>query len=124
MLWPFSHLAQTIFPETGPKFVWVLIAVVLPFVMLFYFGLAFLIDDTISLGADHLTAREEELSFTEGLVAAVSYAGLSGWLWMRWRNPKAPSTKILGPAIIATVTILIIAGVIWGADHDQALALH
>ena len=92
--------------------------------MLFYFGLAFLIDDTISLGADRLTAREEELSFTEGLVAAVSYVGLSGWLWLRWRNPIAPSTKILGPAIIATVIILIVVGVIWGADYDQILALH
>jgi hypothetical protein len=92
--------------------------------MLFYFGLAFLIDDTISVGADHLTAREEELSFTEGLVAAVSYFGLSGWLWLRWRKPIAPSTKILGSAIIATVIILIIVGVIWGADHDQILALY
>jgi hypothetical protein len=32
--------------------------------------------------------------------------------------------KILGPAIIATVIILIIVGVIWGADYDQILALH
>ena len=87
--------------------------------MLFYFGLAFLIDDTISVGAAHLTAREEELSFTEGLVAAVSYAGLSGWLWMRWRNPKAPSTKILGPVIIATVTAFIIVSVIWAENYDQ-----
>ena len=122
---PLSHLTQTIFPKkAGPQFVWVLIVVVLPFVMLFYFGLAFLIDDTISMGADHLTAREEELSFTEGLVATVSYVGLSGWLWLRWRNPIAPSTKILGPAIIATVIILIFVGVIWGADYDQILALH
>ena len=123
-LWPLSHLTQTIFPKTSPQFVWVLIVVVLPFVMLFYFGLAFLIDDTISMEADHLTAREEELSFTEGLVAAVSYVGLSGWLWLRWRNPIASSTKILGPAIIATVIILIVVGVIWGADYDQILALH
>ena len=58
--------------------------------MLFYFGLAFLIDDTISMGADHLTAREEELSFKEGMVAAVSYVSLSGWLWLRWqRKPIA-----------------------------------
>jgi len=105
--------------KAGPQFVWVLIVVVLPFVMLFYFGLAFLIDDTISLGADHLTAREEELSFTEGLVAAVSYVGLSGWLWRRWRNPKAPSTKILGSAIIATVTAFIIVSVIWAENYDQ-----
>ena len=117
---PLSHLTQTIFPKkAGPQFVWVLIVVVLPFVMLFYFGLAFLIDDTITLGADHLTAREEELSPTEGLVAAVSYVGLSGWLWMRWRNPKAPSTKILGPAIIATVTAFIIVSVIWAENYDQ-----
>ena len=119
-LWPFSYPTQTIFPKkTGPQFVWVLIVVVIPFVMLFYFGLAFLIDDTISMGADHLTAREEELSFTEGLVAAVSYVGLSGWLLLRWRNPIAPSTRILGPAIFATVIILIIVGVIWAAHYDE-----
>ena len=122
-LWPFSYPTQTIFPKlSGPQSVWVIIVVIIPFVMLFYFGLAFLIDDTISMEADHLTAREEELSFTEGLVAAVSYVGLSGWLWLRWRNPIASSTKILGPAIIATVIILIFVGVIWGADYDQTLA--
>ena len=89
--------------------------------MLFYFGLAFLISDTISLGAPWLTAKENELSFTEGIVAAVSYVGLSGWLWLRWRNPIAPSTKILGPAIIATLIMVIIVGVIWGADQDQII---
>jgi hypothetical protein len=118
-LWPISYLTQTIFPTKSQQFVWVLIVVVLPFVMLFYLGLAFLIDDTISVGAAHLTAREEELSFTEGLVAAVSYVGLSGWLWMRWRNPKALSTKILDPAIIATVTAFIIVSVIWVENYDQ-----
>jgi len=77
--------------------------------MLIYFGLAFIISDTISEGAAWL------LSFPEGLVAAVSYVGLSGWLWLRWRNPIAPSTRILGPVIIATVIILIIVSVIWTA---------
>jgi len=122
-LWPISYPTQTIFPtKTSPQFVWVLIVVVLPFVMLFYFGLAFLIDDTISVAAAHLTAREEELSFTEGLVAVVSYVGLSGWLWMRWRNPKALST-ILGPAIIATVTAFIIVSVIWAENYDQIYSM-
>jgi hypothetical protein len=88
-LWPFSY------PTQGPQFVWVLIIVVLPFVMLIYFGLAFIISDTISDGTAWLTAEEEELSFTEGLVAAVSYVGLSGWLWLRWRNLIGPG--ILGP---------------------------
>ena len=116
-LWLLSHVTQTVFSKkTDPHFVWVLIVVVLPFVMLFYFGLAFLIDDTVSEGAAWATAKEGELSFTESLVATVSYVGLSGWLWLRWR---APSTKILGPAIIATVIILLIVGVIWGADYDQ-----
>jgi hypothetical protein len=89
--------------------------VVIPFVMLIYFGLAFIIADTISDGTTWLTAREKEPSFTEGLVAAVSYVGLSGWLWLRWRNPIAPSTRILGPVTIATVIILIIVCVIWTA---------
>jgi hypothetical protein len=115
-LWPFSHPTQTIFPKkTVLQSVWVLIVVGLPVVMLLYFGLAFLIGDTISDGTAWLTAREEEPSFTEGLVAAVSYVGLSGWLWLRWRNPIAPSTRILGPVIIATVIILIIVSVIWTA---------
>jgi hypothetical protein len=81
--------------------------------MLIYFGLAFIISDTISEGAAWL------LSFPEGLVAAVSYVGLSGWLWLRWRNPIAPSTRILGAAIIATLIILIIVSVIWDAHHDH-----
>ena len=119
-LWPFSHPTQTIFPKkTGPRSVWLLIFVGVPFVMLIYFGLAFLISDTISLGAPWLTAKENELSFTEGIVAGVTYVGLSGWLWSRWRNPIAPSTKILGPAIIATLIILIIVSVIWAPDNDQ-----
>src|SRR5262249_35731416 len=71
-LWPFSHPTQTIFPKkTGPQSVWILIGVGLPFVMLFYFGLAFLIDDAISEGAPWVTSREEEeLSFTVGGVTA------------------------------------------------------
>jgi hypothetical protein len=60
--------------------------VVIPFVMVIYFGLAFLISDVISEGAARLTAKKDEPSFTEGLVAAVSYVGLSGWLWLRWRK--------------------------------------
>jgi hypothetical protein len=93
--------------------------VVIPFVMLIYFGLAILISDTISVGAAWLTADDDELTFSESLVLAVSYVSISGWLWLRWRNPIAPSTKILGPAIIATVIVLLVVGVIWGADYDQ-----
>jgi hypothetical protein len=123
-LWPFIYITQPIFPKkTNPQFVWVLIGVVIPFVMLFYFGAAFLISDRINEGATWLTAKEQgqeqELSFSESLAAAVSYVGLSGWVWLRWRNPKAPSTRILGSIIIATVIILIIVSVIWAAHYDH-----
>ena len=76
-LWPFWYAAQTI--ETDARFFWLLIVLVNPFVMTIYFGLAFIISDTIALG----TTREKEPSFSEGLVAAVTYVGLSGWLWLR-----------------------------------------
>jgi hypothetical protein len=49
-LWPFSHPTQTILPKTGPQFVWVLIVVVLPFIMLCYFGLAFKSTTRSSMG--------------------------------------------------------------------------
>ena len=83
-LWLFFYANQTISPEqTAPRDFLVLIGVVVPFVMLIYFGFAFLISDTISEGAAWLTAKEEELSFPESLVAAGTYVVLSGWLWLR-----------------------------------------
>ena len=114
----FLYANQTISPEqTDTRFFLVLIGVVIPFVMLIYFGLAFIFSDTITLGAPWPTTKKEELSFSEVLVAAVTYVGLSAWLWLRWRNPTAPPTT--GAAIIATVIILIIVGVIWDAHHDH-----
>jgi len=112
----FLYTTQT--KQTDPQSVWVLVIVGIPFVMLIYFGFAFLISDTISDGTAWLTARKEELSFSESVVLAVSYVGLSGWLLLRWRKPTGPPTRILG-AIIATVIIVIIVGVIWNAHHDH-----
>ena len=90
-LWLLS-LTQTS-KKTDPHFVWVLIVVAIPFLMLLYFGLAILISDTISTGAAWLTADDDELTFSESLVLAVSYVGLSGWLWLRSRNPMARPNK-------------------------------
>jgi hypothetical protein len=90
-LWLFLHAAQTISPN-DPEIFWVFIFVVIPFVMLVYFGLAFIIDDMI--GAASLAGKEEnELTLAETLVVAVSYVGLSGWLWLRSRNPMARPNK-------------------------------
>ena len=55
-VWLFLYANQTIRPEqTDPRDFLVLIGVVVPFVMLIYFGFAFLISDTISLRAPWLT---------------------------------------------------------------------
>ena len=89
-LWPvFWYSTQTISPkEPDPR--WLLTVAVIPFVILIYFGSAFIISDTIHLGAASPTTMEEELSFAEGLVVIVTYVALSGWLWLRWRNPIVP----------------------------------
>ena len=90
-LWFFSYVNQTISPEhTDSQSFWVFIVVVIPFLMVIYFGFAILISDTISLRAAWLTADDTELTFSESLVLAVTYVGLSGWLWLRWRNRIAP----------------------------------
>ena len=85
-LWLFLYTNQTIPEQTDTRSLWVFIVVVLPFLMLIYFGLAILISDTISDGGAWLTPDDNELTFAEYLVLAVSYVGLSGWLWLRWRK--------------------------------------
>ena len=81
-LWFFLYANQTISPEqTDLRTFLVFIVVVIPFLMVIYFGFAILISDTISLRAAWLTADDKELTFSESLVLA-----LSGWLWLRWRR--------------------------------------
>jgi len=114
-LWSFSYASL----KTDPRTLLVLIIVVVPYAILIYFGVAFIISDTMGdIGA---VSPDNELSSLETFVVAVSYVGLSGWLWLRWRNPIALSTKILGPVIIATVIILITIDVIWAAHHEHII---
>jgi hypothetical protein len=118
-LWAFSYGTEAISLKADPRTFLVLIILVVPYAMLIYFGVAFIISDTIGdIGA---VSPDNELSSLESLVVAVSYVGLSGWLWLRWRNPIALSTKILGPVIIATVIILITIDVIWAAHHEHII---
>jgi len=124
-----SYATPTIGLKDSRDFL-LLIIVVIPFVMLLYLGGAFIISDMISeraewlkamrseLGDDYLKVMRSKLSFTESLVAAVTYVGLSGWLWLRWRDPN---TRILGPAILAAAIFLIISGAILAAHHDHIL---
>ena len=75
-----------LYPNEGssPQDFFVLIVVVMPFVMLVYFGLAVIICDNISLARGSPIALH--LSSVEALTAAVTYIGLTAWLWLRWRK--------------------------------------
>jgi hypothetical protein len=78
-----------LYPNEGssPQDFFVLIIVVMPFVMVIYFGLAVIICDKISVARGWPTALPLQIfSRAEGLAAAVTYIGLTAWLWLRWRK--------------------------------------
>ena len=74
--------------ETRPKEIdvrsfFVLIIVIIPFVMVIYFGLATIICNEIVAGRPNLPL---ELSLRKIVPATVTYIGLSAWVWLRWRK--------------------------------------
>jgi hypothetical protein len=71
----------------------VLIVVVMPFVMLIYFGLAVIICDNISVARGWPTALPLQLSSAEALAAAVTYIGLTVWLWLRWHKMRMRQSR-------------------------------
>src|SRR5215469_3565699 len=71
---------------SSPQDFFVSIVVVMPFVMAIYFGLAVIICDNISLARGWPTALPLQLSTAEALAVAVTYIGLTVWLWLRWRK--------------------------------------
>jgi hypothetical protein len=74
---------------SSPQDFFVLIVAVMPFVMLVYFGLAVIICDNISLAHGWPTAFPLQLSPAESLAAAVTYIGLTVWLWLRWNRDSS-----------------------------------
>ena len=64
---------------------WVLIIVIIPFVMGIYFGLAAIICNEI-VAAGRPILPLEPLSWRTIVLAAVTYIGLSAWVWLRWRK--------------------------------------
>jgi ABC-type Fe3+-siderophore transport system permease subunit len=71
---------------SSPQDLFVLIGVIMPFVMLIYFGLAVVICDNISVARGWPTALPLQLSSEEFLAVAVPYIGLTVWLCLRWRK--------------------------------------
>ena len=95
-VWVLWYAAEKVLPdEVGQlQFFLTFIVVVIPFVMLVYFGLDVLIDDAVATGAGWPTAlpfagwpTEWPLVLPpEILIAAVVYIGLTVWLGLRWRK--------------------------------------
>jgi len=71
---------------SSPQDFFVLIVVVMPFFMPIYFGLAVIICDKIGVVRGWPTTLPLKLPTAEGLAAAVTYIGLTAWLWLRWRK--------------------------------------
>jgi hypothetical protein len=63
--------------EIDPQFFLVSIVVIVPFVMLIYFGLAIIINDTINLGPGMALPLRLSLSSKMTPVAMLTYVGLS-----------------------------------------------
>ena len=102
-VWVLWYAAEKVLPdEVGQlQFFLTFIVVVIPFVMLVYFGLDVLIDDAVATGAGWPTAlpfagwpTEWPLVLPpEILIAAVVYIGLTVWLGLRWRKLGNPSKR-------------------------------
>ena len=69
--------------EIGARSFLILIIVIIPFVMIVYFGLATIICDEIVSGRPILPLA---LSLRKLVAATVTYIGLSAWVWLRWRK--------------------------------------
>jgi hypothetical protein len=86
-VWIVWYVAKTVNPDEVKhlQFFLTFIVVIIPFVMLTYFG-SFIIEYDAITAPPWPTALPSKLSPPEVLAAAVIYIGLTAWLWLRWRK--------------------------------------
>ena len=84
-IWLLLHAIETHPKEIDAQSFLVLIVVIIPFVMVIYFGLATIICNEI-VAARSLPILPLELSLRKIVPATVTYIGLSTWVWLRWRK--------------------------------------
>jgi len=82
-VWLLLRAIETLPNEINAQFFLVFIIVIIPFVSGIYFGLATIICNEIVSGRPTLPL---ELSLRKIVPAAVTYIGLSAWVWLRWRK--------------------------------------
>jgi hypothetical protein len=88
-VWSFLYAIKTLSPDEfeDPQFIWTVLFVIIPFVMLIYFGLAIIICNEITARSGRPTLLPLELSLRKIVPATVTYIGLTLWVWLRWRTP-------------------------------------
>ena len=81
------YVVKKAFPDQvrDLRFFLTFIVVIVPFVMLTYFGAAIIIYDAITAPPWPI-ALPAKPSSRELLAVAVPYIGLTVWLWLRWRK--------------------------------------
>jgi hypothetical protein len=86
-IWYLLYAIKTYSPDElkDPQFLWTLLLVIIPFVMLIYFGAAIMICNEIVARYDRPTLPLE-LSLRKIVPPAVTYIGLSVRVWVRWRK--------------------------------------
>ena len=86
-VWIVWYGVKAVFPDevTHLQFFLTFIIVIVPFIMLLYFGSFILIYDAIT-APPWRTALPSRLTQPEVLASAVIYISLTMWLWLRWRK--------------------------------------
>jgi hypothetical protein len=78
-----------------PQFFWIVILVMIPFVMLIYFGLAIIICNEITARSGRPTVLPLELSSRKIVPATVTYIGLTLWVWLPKRRISEPAGALV-----------------------------
>ena len=89
-VWILSYAAEKFLPdEVGQlQFFLTFIGIIIPFVMLIYFGLDIIIDDAVATRAGWPTKLPWGPWPEEIPIVVVVYIGLTVWLGLRWRKLK------------------------------------
>jgi hypothetical protein len=86
-IWCLLYAIKTYSPDElkDPQFLSILLLVIIPFVMLIYFGAAVMICSEIVARSGRPTLPTE-LSLRKIVPLTVTYVGVSAWVWLRWRK--------------------------------------
>ena len=85
--WLLLHTIETHPKEIDLRFFLTLIVVIIPFVMVIYFGLATIIcNEIVAARSGRPILPLELVSLRKNVPAIVTYIGLSTWVWLRWRK--------------------------------------